>query len=452
MPVVVATAVTARRPPRRDAARPTVARTRQPAGIAPPSLAAAPEAFVVRLVRPPRRLPPLAVVRAAAYPPPQRYVRPPQPVVCRVRPPRRRAAAPILTGADPNNNRRAPAVVLPVRPPRRPVRPTNASALIRRGPGAAASGGIGATPSPLILAAGKARKPARPMLNSLADVGARPIVVPGRTVLVVPRIARRSAPRPPTIVTTEWAGKLTPPVLRPVRLSRRPTRIVVPIVAATGIVTPYKGPTPRPVVLRRTARILTPPRIIVPAIRYPLASPVLRLPTPRVRVVRPRLPVHGWLSRPTIGTLGVPAAPEQQPPTDLVQAAIAWLRAVPISGIDETAVPRYYADVAAVGTGLPYVAFDEQDETDTRESDNTFTSDGTIIVGIAGRSKIEARLLAQRVHLALEDAPLYFTDGTLIHFRRTARRFTPVRETGPAANQVIYKRFLEFRSIIERQK
>jgi len=230
-----------------------------------------------------------------------------------------------------------------------------------------------------------------------------------------------------------------------------------PLILSSDAVTPWVSSRPLPVVVRdfRVRGIL--PRLVN-------ASPQGRLPTLAVALPRPRPAIVPPLRRrPALWPKPMIVTPlntnQSNPAGDLVAAAIAYLRSSSLPSFgDSPTTPKYFTDLQPPGTAVPYIAFDSPDEERTYESDGTWLAEGTLTVEIAcgnttpGGAKTSARLLAEAVSAILQDAPLFFTEGDLIYFRRSERKYRAIKETGPGSNIVIYKRPIEFKYFYEQRQ
>lgn len=321
------------------------------------------------------------------------------------------------------------------------------------------------------------RPPARPVVvvHASSGAGIRPIL-PGRSIR--PPGTVRPLP-PPVRRISVWSGQAWPR-LRPARSlalvvprPRPPVRPSIVVHASSG--TGYQTSQRRPIVVPRPAALKLPPRLITPAPRYPLQSPAQHGPMPSALVfwrrygaasIEGRSPAQSYrritVNPPQpIPAVNPPTAGGSTLPDDLVAAAIAWLRLNPtiVAALGDAVTPKFASDAEPRNQSPPYLVFYEPDEDEGYESIDSVRNQassvcegrlGMELVCPAATGKLGTRQLAETITAALNDAPLTFADGVLIYLRRTQRHFPTIRETGPGANTVVWKRVIEFKYFIER--
>ena len=448
-------------PPRR--VRPAVIAQSHAIGgtIQPPSGGGFTPPYPIVIKQPirPKRMSPAAYVAVRSTPPLQGSRRPAPPVVIRQRAARRGPQQSIVISTDLGDVRRSIPTVIPRRPAPRPARAILTQTAIQRGPGSVWSGGLPVMPTPVIITRQR-RYQLRPVIAQASATGGLLSAPRARPLVVVRSVVQPRRGRP--IVT---GSRISIQASRPqpvvIQKARSLLRLRTPIIQQTDVATPYSGAAPRPVVIRAPRRVLLPTRIVLSAPQHGLPSPATAYPRPQPIVIRVLPRRQKWQPVIVLGSGGAGLAinPPQPPnltnaPTDLVAAAILWMRNegfLQAATGDGPGSLKYYSDLAAVGTSLPYVAFDEPEESDSYESDGTYLTEGVLTVIVAQVGKLASRQLAELVYTALEDARLYFTDGNLLYLRRSKRRFLPIKEPGPG-NTVVYKRPLEFKYFIERRK
>lgn len=147
-------------------------------------------------------------------------------------------------------------------------------------------------------------------------------------------------------------------------------------------------------------------------------------------------------------------------PWDLIAACIAWLRADSAvatafgEGVGSTGKRKFVSDYAPPLSELPYAVFNEPSEVENYETTDSrgpsSLAAGVFVVEVFADEKLRTRRLADRLAASLNDAPLTFMDGVLIHLRRSERKFPTFKAAGPDGGATVYKRVLEFEYLIER--
>lgn len=308
----------------------------------------------------------------------------------------------------------------------------------------------------------------------------RPVLIqrthPQSTARPVPRVILPTArPRPALPwrnyqVSVRTLRIYQPPPPRPgiIPLPRQPVRTPpVKVHAKAGSILWQQT---KPLIVSRPVLRIW-PRPVWPAARYQLASPALHNPLPRsVIVSRPRLAdarqfaqyktLSGQTAYPTWGQNAVnpPAAGSSATPPDLIAALVVWIRqnsALVAAFGDSATTPKFGSDLAAPKTAYPYCNFFEPDEDESYETEDqtglvSSVADGTLGLEVVGSGKLAVRQLGEQLAAAINNAPLTFADGNLIHLYRSTRKFPTFRETGPGTNVVTFKRYLEFDYKIER--
>lgn len=286
----------------------------------------------------------------------------------------------------------------------------------------------------------------------------RPIIIP---------YAKYARPRGKLVVYgLADAFEMPPPtVMRPIVVARR-----VPIRTAAAIVVSIT-----PSVSPRSIPVFGP--IVVPIPRGRAAAPWVftsqflkfTVPPPRhdprptptfVRIPRRRVPLM-WPPPHVATSILQPDDERFDKPWDLIAACIARLRADPaivasfgdVKGSE--AAEKFVSDVELPKTDLPYAVFDEPMEVESYESMDASGRIPSLVEGffqltIFDREKQGVRRLADATAAALHDAPLVFSDGVLIHLRRTERRFPIVKVGGSGQNVTMFKREIEFEYKIGR--
>jgi len=123
---------------------------------------------------------------------------------------------------------------------------------------------------------------------------------------------------------------------------------------------------------------------------------------------------------------------------DLPAAMVGWLRSSPgvVSAVGEhVGALKIWAEAAPRGVELPWVVYQERDAelqymTQTAGLVSVLES-GTIRLFVVAAGKKQARDLARTIRRALDDAPLLFADGQLMHLRGRESHFASARDIAP---------------------
>lgn len=143
---------------------------------------------------------------------------------------------------------------------------------------------------------------------------------------------------------------------------------------------------------------------------------------------------------------------------DLFAALVAHLRSVPdlVEAFGDSATtPKFWPEVApntfnGAPIRNPILVYTEiAGVPGNYSSDGSYIEDGTFQISIFADGKQESRDLARSVSAALKDAPLTFSDGTLMFLRRSNWHSPPQPETGPDV-PAEYQRVIDFRYMVRR--
>jgi hypothetical protein len=141
-------------------------------------------------------------------------------------------------------------------------------------------------------------------------------------------------------------------------------------------------------------------------------------------------------------------------PEDLEEALQAYLRSS-AGLIAAFGKADFFGDLEPAGTALPYLVFtDSGDETASYQTESDDGSIGvndyqTLQLTVYAASRAAARRLRRAVEKTLNDAPLLFTQGTLLYFRRAGRLVQKDPDPGPDGLDV-WAGILTFAAITER--
>lgn len=144
---------------------------------------------------------------------------------------------------------------------------------------------------------------------------------------------------------------------------------------------------------------------------------------------------------------------------DLPAAMIGWLRASPAviaAFAENTAAPastKFWADSARRGVALPWAVYKEP-RSDILYMTVTGSAVPSIETGeirfkVVSAEKKEARDLGRLLAETLNDAPLEFSDGLLMHLRARTPFFVPVETIGPD-HPTAYARVIVFDFMVNR--
>lgn len=315
---------------------------------------------------------------------------------------------------------------------------------------------------------------------------------------VLSPIIRRRKPSPtPLIQSTDSpntiisipSSRLLRNILLPQQPSSRRVRSIIKastppnnqivIFPAHGIVVPgRKRPVRSPIVLKgkqltsQTNLGAFDPYIIqVPRRKRPVVRPIevmwpnvdnvipLHDPLPKTRIV-PQLRRDPLLwPRPIIKQMAIQTSSNMvDGPWDIIAASILWLRNTPsivaATGDGGYAASKFFSDIAPRDISPPYLVFYEPQEVEGFETtDGTTQSsliEGVYRIDVFATGKLAARQLSEYVADALNDAPLYFQNGTLVYLRRVQRQYPTLEVPGTGTNVVAFKRMVEFEYKFER--
>ena len=290
-----------------------------------------------------------------------------------------------------------------------------------------------------------------------------------QTRAVSPRIVLPSTP------PNRWLASAYPPP-RVVQVVRRP-KVAYPTIQVRTV-NNNQIPNVDPLVVPRFVGRYTPFVIGRPGIDHPyqparfmgLLENTNRDPHPAI-VVASNVTIGGvsrqfsnW-PRPHVGRVYMytGAAPTPTPAPsgifyDIIEASIDWLRQsdsiVAEFGDDKGTVDKFVSDAEPPRIEPPYAVFYEPEEVEGFETTNG-TAMSSLIVGVYrievfSTGKKHTRILSENLADRLNDAPLLFTNGTLIYLRRTQRRYPTIEVPGTGSNIAMFKRMLEFEYQFER--
>lgn len=121
-------------------------------------------------------------------------------------------------------------------------------------------------------------------------------------------------------------------------------------------------------------------------------------------------------------------------PVDLFEAVVAFLMAD--AGLAALAPGGIAGDEASLGTVMPYLVISEPEGDYGNESNGASVEPVRLQVSVFAIGKAQARVVRRYLKTLLQDAPLTFTAGTLLHLRAADRTGMKDPDRGPAGRDI----------------